>query len=149
MARLIYFDCFSGAAGDMMLGALIDAGVPLEAVRSALGSLGLAHDIIVERVRRAGISANHVSVRPKGGPAPRPEATPTQAPDHHQGHGHRHPHVQHVLDEGHSHGPSTAEGHTHEHAHHPGEDDHRTIDQILHLIAHSALSEAGKARAEV
>lgn len=37
----IYFDCFSGAAGDMILGALIDAGVPVETVRERLGGLKL------------------------------------------------------------------------------------------------------------
>jgi uncharacterized protein (DUF111 family) len=39
--KVLYFDCFNGAAGDMILGALIDAGVPLEAVRRALGSLAI------------------------------------------------------------------------------------------------------------
>ena len=37
----LYFDCFSGASGDMILGALIDAGVKLEDVRQALGSLAI------------------------------------------------------------------------------------------------------------
>ena len=39
--RLAYFDCPSGAAGDMILGALVDAGVPFEALREALGKLDL------------------------------------------------------------------------------------------------------------
>ena len=38
--KLLYFDCFSGAAGDMILGALIDAGLPLSELKRALGSLG-------------------------------------------------------------------------------------------------------------
>ena len=36
--RTLYFDCFNGASGDMILGALIDAGVPLDGVRQALGA---------------------------------------------------------------------------------------------------------------
>jgi uncharacterized protein (TIGR00299 family) protein len=36
-----YFDCFSGAAGDMILGALIDAGCPLEALRGVIAGLAL------------------------------------------------------------------------------------------------------------
>ena len=36
---VLYFDCFSGASGDMILGALIDAGVALEDVRGALGTM--------------------------------------------------------------------------------------------------------------
>lgn len=37
----LYFDCFSGASGDMLLGALLDAGAPEETVRGALDSLEL------------------------------------------------------------------------------------------------------------
>jgi len=39
--RLAYFDCPSGAAGDMVMGALVDAGVPFEALRGELGKLNL------------------------------------------------------------------------------------------------------------
>ena len=39
--RLAYFDCPSGAAGDMVMGALVDAGVPFEALRGELAKLGL------------------------------------------------------------------------------------------------------------
>jgi uncharacterized protein (DUF111 family) len=28
--KVLYFDCFAGAAGDMILGALLDAGLPFE-----------------------------------------------------------------------------------------------------------------------
>jgi uncharacterized protein (TIGR00299 family) protein len=62
--RVLYFDCFSGAAGDMILGSLIDAGVPLAAVRGALGSLAIEPDAVwTERVVRAGISATKFCVR--------------------------------------------------------------------------------------
>ena len=39
MARGVYVDCFSGAAGDMLLGALLDAGVSLDELRAGLLSL--------------------------------------------------------------------------------------------------------------
>src|SRR5262245_8687239 len=42
MAKAIYFDCFSGISGDMVLGALLDAGLPLEALRAELSKLNLA-----------------------------------------------------------------------------------------------------------
>ena len=62
--RILYFDCFSGAAGDMILGALIDAGVPLQDVREALGSLAISPDTIwTERVTRAGIGATKSLLR--------------------------------------------------------------------------------------
>lgn len=40
--QILYFDCFSGVAGDMTVGALIDLGVPLEVVQKAVASLGIA-----------------------------------------------------------------------------------------------------------
>jgi uncharacterized protein (TIGR00299 family) protein len=41
MPTAIYFDCFSGISGDMILGALLDAGLPLDALRAELGKLNL------------------------------------------------------------------------------------------------------------
>ena len=57
MATVLYFDCFSGISGDMALGALLDAGLPLDDLRRALGSLALgdAH-VHAHRVLRAGVS---------------------------------------------------------------------------------------------
>ena len=64
MKKILYLDCFSGASGDMMLGALLDAGLPLEELRRALGSLGIESGAIdAERVDRAGIAATKVRVR--------------------------------------------------------------------------------------
>ena len=37
--RVLYFDCFSGIAGDMTLGALIDLGADVNALRDALKTL--------------------------------------------------------------------------------------------------------------
>ena len=62
--RTLYFDCFSGASGDMVLGALIDAGVPLPSIRGALGSLTIDPEAVwTERVTRAGLSATKFCVR--------------------------------------------------------------------------------------
>ena len=41
IGRLLYFDCFSGVAGDMSVAALIDLGVPLEVVQSAVAAVGI------------------------------------------------------------------------------------------------------------
>jgi uncharacterized protein (TIGR00299 family) protein len=41
MPTAIYFDCFSGISGDMALGALLDAGLPIEALRAELQKLGV------------------------------------------------------------------------------------------------------------
>ncbi|MCC7123468.1 MAG: nickel pincer cofactor biosynthesis protein LarC [Acidobacteria bacterium] len=56
--KTLYFDCFAGAAGDMILGALIDAGVPFNHVRAALGSLAVEGVAVsTERVLKAGVSS--------------------------------------------------------------------------------------------
>lgn len=60
---IAYFDCFSGISGDMSLGALVDAGVPLEVLRSELAQLNVSgYDISAERTMRSGISATKVHV---------------------------------------------------------------------------------------
>jgi pyridinium-3,5-bisthiocarboxylic acid mononucleotide nickel chelatase len=62
--KVLYFDCFSGASGDMIVGALIDAGVALESIREALGSLSIDPDAVwADRVQRAGIAATKFQVR--------------------------------------------------------------------------------------
>jgi uncharacterized protein (TIGR00299 family) protein len=62
--KVLYFDCFSGASGDMIVGALIDAGVRLDDIRGALGSLSIDREAVwTERVQRAGISATKFQVR--------------------------------------------------------------------------------------
>ena len=63
MSRVVYFDCPSGASGDMILGALVDVGVSVEALRSELGKLGLAGWTLEAReVRRGAFRATKVDV---------------------------------------------------------------------------------------
>ncbi|MGI5479257.1 nickel pincer cofactor biosynthesis protein LarC [Streptomyces lavendofoliae] len=58
-----HVDCTAGVAGDMLLGALIDAGARTEAVREGVRSLGVAGlDISVERARRGGFACARVHV---------------------------------------------------------------------------------------
>jgi uncharacterized protein (TIGR00299 family) protein len=63
--RIAHFDCFSGISGDMVLGAVIDAGVPADAVRAALASLGLPIELEVETVKRCGFRATKATVHAK------------------------------------------------------------------------------------
>jgi pyridinium-3,5-bisthiocarboxylic acid mononucleotide nickel chelatase len=61
--RIAYFDCFSGISGDMVLGALVDAGGDLHAIESELRRLGLeGWTISAEKVKRGQIFATHVKV---------------------------------------------------------------------------------------
>jgi pyridinium-3,5-bisthiocarboxylic acid mononucleotide nickel chelatase len=65
--RLGYFDCPSGAAGDMILGAVVDAGVPFERLRAELDKLGLAgYALECREVVKSGFRATKVDVRVDG-----------------------------------------------------------------------------------
>ena len=65
--KTVYFDCPSGASGDMILGALVDAGVPLEALRAELGKLPLGGFTLTAReVRRGAFRATKVDVDVEG-----------------------------------------------------------------------------------
>lgn len=57
---IAYFECFSGAAGDMILAALLDAGASLDRVNEVLQPLGV--EVSVESVLRKGLRALHLSV---------------------------------------------------------------------------------------
>src|SRR5262249_46630493 len=61
---LAYLDCFSGISGDMLLGALLDAGLALDDLRAGLASLPLTgYAVEVERVTDYGITGVRVHVR--------------------------------------------------------------------------------------
>jgi uncharacterized protein (TIGR00299 family) protein len=134
MSKVLYFDCFSGISGDMVLGALLDAGLPLDELTRALGSLAVSgYDIRAERVLRANVSATKFIVREApvtGHQAPGTgHQAPGTAPDH------RHDHGDHPHD--HKHEPA----HRHDH-------EHRSLLEIFKLIDGSALSTAGRDRAK-
>jgi uncharacterized protein (TIGR00299 family) protein len=122
----------------MILGALLDLGLPLEALRASLGSLALEYGgVSADRVLRAGVSATKFRVHAEG--------SETRQPRHE--HGHRE-HERHHEIGGHDH-----RYHADEH-HHPHDDSHRAHDhghhslkEIAGFIQSSALSAAGKARA--
>ena len=61
--RTLYFDCFAGASGNMILGGLLGLGVAQEALESELAKLNLP-DVSLNStiVDRSGISAAHVEV---------------------------------------------------------------------------------------
>ena len=61
--KIAYFDCFSGASGDMILGALMDAGLPLEKLNAELAKLKLSHyDLKVEKVTKKSIAGSQAIV---------------------------------------------------------------------------------------
>ncbi|GAB4412876.1 MAG: nickel pincer cofactor biosynthesis protein LarC [Anaerolineales bacterium] len=64
MSRVVYFDCFAGASGDMLLASLLHAGVPLDGLRAALQALPLdGYAIEATEVVRQGIAGVRFEVR--------------------------------------------------------------------------------------
>src|SRR5271155_623090 len=62
--KLAYFDCFSGIGGDMTLGALVDAGCPVELLRSGLRGLDVpGWELTAEKVWKNGMAATYVRVK--------------------------------------------------------------------------------------
>ena len=124
----------------MVLGALIDAGVPLDGIRRALGSLAITPDSVwTEQVVRAGVRATKFCVRGED---------PGSVHVHEHVHAHAHSDHDHHSHDHHHHEPERGKtlSHTHSHAgshHHV----HRTLAEITTLIEGSALSPAGKTRA--
>ena len=65
--RHLHVDCVSGAAGDMMLGALIDLGIPIDVIGDALDAIGAGRARLqVTRVVKHGIAAVDVKVDTRG-----------------------------------------------------------------------------------
>jgi len=76
--RTLYFDCFAGISGDMILGALVDLGIEREFLEGQLSKIGISgYELEFNKVDRSGISASKVSVR--------------------TGHEHHHRHLSDVL----------------------------------------------------
>lgn len=61
--KVAHFDCFSGISGDMVLGALVDLGLPMELLRNALASLQLPIQVESRRVKRNGFAATQVVIQ--------------------------------------------------------------------------------------
>jgi len=62
--KAAYFDCFSGISGDMILGALLDAGLPLQQLRAELNALAVPDwEISTEKVWKNGMAATYAKVQ--------------------------------------------------------------------------------------
>jgi pyridinium-3,5-bisthiocarboxylic acid mononucleotide nickel chelatase len=127
---IAYFDCFSGISGDMVLGALVDAGAELGAIEGELRKLKLpGWEISAERVQRRAIYATQVKVEAETGAAGR-----RQAPDRREQSGHHSPaHGAHPHDEP-------------DHGHQPH--GHRGLSEIVAMIDAAKLMPRAAERAK-
>jgi len=85
--RIGYLECFSGISGDMLLGALVDAGVPFSLLEETAAVLNVGAHLEMHKLSRGGLAATKVDVH-----------TPDQPANHsHDSHEHAH--------EAHTHAP--------------------------------------------
>ena len=62
--KIAYFDCFSGIAGDMIIGALLDAGLELSVLKRELGKLPLTgYEIKAFKTEKQGIKGTKFEVK--------------------------------------------------------------------------------------
>ena len=142
----LYIDCYAGVAGDMMLGALLDLGVPEAVVREALGRLPMkGWELRVSRARRGGMMGTRVEVLEgeAAAHAPHENVHDSHAHAHHEHAPHEHSHHEHHHVHEHSHDVHAHEPHehshddAHEHKHSHGTHEH-SHDAHAHAHEHHA-----------
>jgi uncharacterized protein (TIGR00299 family) protein len=144
---VLYIECAAGAAGDMLLGAFVDAGLPVDVLKQALGGLVVDHELRVSRVMRAGVSATRVEVIDREAALRGAPSSGAAQPAHTHAGAHDHPHT-------HDHAPTHDHPRSHEHRpgdgghhHHPPGIGHRSLAEIERLIGTAALSPRVQTRA--
>lgn len=127
--RIGYLECFSGISGDMLLGALVDAGLPFACLERTAAALHVDARLAVRKVSRGGLAATKIDVITPDTPS----AAPAHTHDEHAHHEHTH--------SGHSHSEHGEHSHTpHTHA------SHRSLAAIQEIIRSAPLTETVRER---
>jgi hypothetical protein len=137
--RIGYLECFSGISGDMLLGALVDAGVPFDMLEETAESLGVGARLTMRRVSRGGLAAVKVDVLTED------QGTGIREQESEKAHGHAHQEHEAHGDEHEHHEHSHAHEHEHENRQHQHE--HRSLSTILKIIREAKLADSVKEKA--
>ncbi len=143
--RIAYLDCFAGISGDMFLGALLEAGVPLQVLQDATAALNLNASLRVETVDRSGISCTKVHVLEGDHLADEPEAGDAMPHQHTQEPLSAQPKTQYLHKTGHAHTREHSHSHEHEEGHEHPHIHGRSLTVIRALIQAAQLQEPVKA----
>ena len=163
--KALYLEPFAGISGNMLLGALLDAGVPFEYLQEEFAKLHLGdYELVFKSVNKSGIQARYFNVLlPE---EQEHERTHGYCHDHEHGpyhdhehdharmhahgiahnHDHEHMHEENCVHDHHEHGHEHHHEHEHEHehvhddhTHHHHE--HRNLHDIEEVLEHSGLTE--------
>jgi pyridinium-3,5-bisthiocarboxylic acid mononucleotide nickel chelatase len=130
--RVAYVECFAGISGDMLLGALIDAGVSKDLLSRTVERLDLGAVLQFTAVDRSGIRATKVDVLVEGIPAEVAASSPAEhSHSHSDGHAHTHSH-SHTHSHTHADGTVVEHAHSHEHT----QDAHQVHEHADHHHTH-------------
>ena len=144
--RIGYLECFSGISGDMLLGALVDAGVPFGVLEETTAELNVGARLEARQVMRGGLTATKVDVITPGQSA---DAAHQHSHEHdHKAHSHDHPHEHGHEHHHHEHGSDHEHReHDHEHAEPHTHAAHRSLSSILEIIRNARVAARVKERA--
>lgn len=136
MKKVLYLECKTGAAGDMLMGALY--GLLTEEQKALflekINAISEEVRVIPQEECKQGIGGIHMKVEING-----EEEGAEHAHEHQHEDGHVHTH-EHIHEDGHT--------HSHEHAHHHGHHAHTSVAAILEKISALDLSDTVKKHAE-
>ena len=123
--KALYVEPFAGISGNMLLGALIDAGVPFEFLQDEFSKLHLGdYELVNKSVNKSGIQAQYFNV-----------VLPEEQQEHDHGHAEEHSHEhQHHHEDEHLHEAELSHKHQHKHE---SEEVHDHAWMHAHGIAHS------------